>query len=113
VSTQDATIGIGMNVSVGPSGPSGPSRVRVEPNPSFGRVAFVNEPGEAGSGIDAVEILDLQGRVVRTLVPGGAAAARVTWDGRDARGVPVAPGVYQARIRRNGGTEIAHVVLLP
>ena len=112
VSTNDATIGIGVNVSVGPSGPVGPGRVRVEPNPSFGRVAFVSEGG--AGGVEGIEILDLQGRVVRALAPGGvAAAARVTWDGRDAHGVPVAPGVYQARIHRNGGTEIARVVLLP
>ena len=118
VSTADAAIGIGINVGVGPSGPAAPGRVRVEPNPSFGRVAFVSdargEPGEAGSGIVAVEILDLQGRVVRTIAPGAAAATgRLTWDGRDAHGVPVAAGVYQARIHRNGGIESTRVVLLP
>jgi hypothetical protein len=112
VSTNDAVIGIGINVGVGPSGPAVPGRVRVEPNPSFGRVAFVTEAGAAG--VDAVEILDLQGRVVRTLSPGAAAAAgRVTWDGRDAHGAPVAAGVYQARIHRNGRIESARVVLLP
>ena len=113
VSTSDATIGIGVTLGVGPPGPAVPGRVRVEPNPSFGRVAFVSEGG-AGSGLDAVDILDLQGRVVRSLMPGGAAAtARVTWDGRDARGVPVPAGVYQARIHRNGRTELTRVVLLP
>jgi len=116
VSTSDATIGIGITLGVGPSGPAVPGRVRVEPNPSFGRVAFVSD-GEAGSGLDAVDaidILDLQGRIVRSLVPGGAAAAaRITWDGRDARGVPVPAGVYQARIHRNGRTELTRVVLLP
>jgi len=111
VTTSDATIGIGITLGVGPSGPAGPGRVRVEPNPSFGRVAFVSEAGE--SGLDAVDILDLQGRVVRSLVSGGGAAARVTWDGRDARGMPAPAGVYQARIRRNGRTELTRVVLLP
>ena len=111
VSTSDATIGIGVTLGVGPSGPGGPGRVRVEPNPSFGRVAFVSEGG--AGGLDAVEILDLQGRVVRALSPGTAASARMTWDGRDARGVPVAAGVYQARIHRNGRTELTRVVLLP
>src|SRR5215471_11182355 len=98
VSTSDATIGIGVTLGVGPSGPAGAGRVRVEPNPSFGRVAFAIEGGGA-SGLDSVEILDLQGRIVRALAPGGSSsAARMTWDGRDARGVPVAAGVYQARI---------------
>jgi len=111
VSTADATIGIGITLGVGPAGPIGPGRVRVEPNPSFGRVAFVNEGGDAG--LDAIEILDLQGRVVRALVPGGAAAARMTWDGRDAHGVPVPPGVYHARIHRGDQMQLTRVVLLP
>ena len=110
VSTNDATIGIGVNVGVGPRQGS-LARVRVEPNPSFGRVAFVSEGG--AGGVDAIEILDLQGRVVRALSPGAAASARMTWDGRDARGVPVAAGVYQARIHRGVRTELTRVVLLP
>lgn len=112
VSTADAAIGIGITLGVGPSGPPGPGRVRVEPNPSFGRVRFVSEAG-AGS-VTAVEILDLQGRVVRSLVPqGSAAGAGLTWDGRDARGGRVPAGVYQARIHRDGALEITRVVLLP
>ena len=111
VTTADATIGVGITLDVGPAGPVSPGRVRVEPNPSFGRVAFVNEGGDAG--LDAIEILDLQGRVVRALAPGRADAARMTWDGRDAHGVPVAAGVYQARIHRGGRTELTRVVLLP
>jgi hypothetical protein len=112
VSTSDATIGIGVTLGVGPSGPTGPGRVRVEPNPSFGRVAFVSEGG--AGGVDAIEILDLQGRVVRALAPDGSAAeARMTWDGRDERGVSVAAGVYQARIHRGAETELTRVVLLP
>jgi hypothetical protein len=110
VATSDAMIGIGVTLGVGPSGPGAPGRVRVEPNPSFGRVAFVSEGG--AGGLDTVDILDLQGRVVRTLTP-SVTAARVVWDGRDARGAPVRAGVYQARIRRDGRTELTRVVLLP
>jgi hypothetical protein len=111
VTTADATIGIGITLGVGPAGPTGPGRVRVEPNPSFGRVAFVNV-GD-GAGMDAIEILDLQGRVVRALAAGGASTARLSWDGRDARGVPVPAGVYHARIHRGDQTELTRVVLLP
>ena len=86
--------------------------MRVEPNPSFGRVQFVSEG--AGGRVEAVEILDLQGRVVRALAPPAAGAAvRFAWDGRDARGVRVPAGVYQARIHRGGRTELTRVVLLP
>jgi len=112
VSTSDATIGIGVTLGVGPSGPAGSGRVRVEPNPSLGRVAFSIE-GAGAVGLDSVEILDLQGRVVRTLAPSGAAAARITWDGRDAHGVLAPAGVYQARIHHNGQLESTRVVLLP
>jgi len=111
VGTSNATIGIGITLGVGPSGPATPGRVRVEPNPSFGRVEFV---GEGGAAVSAVEILDLQGRVVRALTPADAAAGvRLSWDGRDARGVRVPAGVYQARIHRDGQTQQTRVVLLP
>lgn len=116
VNASDATIGIGVTLGVGPSGTPAPARVRVEPNPSFGRVQFVCDGGGApgGAGVGAVEILDLQGRVVRSLVPaGGAASTRLTWDGRDAQGARVPPGVYQARIHRDGRLELTRVVLLP
>jgi hypothetical protein len=112
VSASNATIGIGVNVGVGPPGSGSPARVRVEPNPSFGRVQFVSEG--AGGRVEAVEILDLQGRVVRALVSASAdTGARLAWDGRDARGVRVPAGVYQARIHRDGRTELTRVVLLP
>ena len=113
VSTNDATIGIGVTLGVTPSGPAGAGHVRVEPNPTLGRVAFSVEGGGT-AGLDSVEILDLQGRVVRALAPGGASpSARITWDGRDAHGALVPAGVYQARIHRNGKLESTRVVLLP
>ena len=117
VQTSDATIGIGINVGVDPGAARPGVRVRVEPNPSFGRVQFVAEdagvPGIAGSGLTQVEIVDLQGRLVRRLGPdwlGGG--ARLGWDGLDAHGVRVAAGVYLAKIRRGGGLQLTRVVLL-
>jgi hypothetical protein len=123
VGSSNATIGIGITLDA--PAPALPGRVRVEPNPSFGRVQFVSEGG-AGA-LEAVEILDLQGRVVRLLAPSGAAGVeRLAWDGRDAHGARLPAGVYQARIRmsmskiaaapgadRDGRTEIKRVVLLP
>jgi hypothetical protein len=51
-----------------------------------------------------LEILDLQGRVVRTLADGTRPAGRHTaeWDGRDRNGAPVAEGLYFARIAGPG-----------
>ena len=114
VQTSDATIGIGVNVGVGPGTPPGIARVRVEPNPSFGRVAFVAEGAAGLSAIQIIQIVDLQGRVVRELVPGApGAGARLAWDGRDERGVRVAAGVYLARIHQGGSIQHTRVVLLP
>ncbi len=111
VQTSDATIGIGINVGVGPGVAVPGVRVRVEPNPGFGRVQFVAE--DAGRGLTQVDIVDLQGRLVRRLGPdwlGGG--ARLGWDGLDAHGVRVAAGVYLAKIRRGGGLQLTRVVLL-
>jgi len=48
-----------------------------------------------------LQVFDLRGRLVRTLVDGPREAGlqRVTWDGRDARGARVASGVYLYRIQ--------------
>src|SRR5436190_213050 len=98
VSSSDATIGIGITLGVGAPGSATPGRVRAAPNPSFGRVEFV---AQGDAAVTAIEILDLQGRVVRALTPADAAAGtRLTWDGRDARGERLPAGVYQARIHR-------------
>jgi len=59
------------------------------PNPFRSRVTFA-----VPSNVDqqAVSIRDAAGRHVRTIAaPDGA---RLTWDGRDATGVPLPPGVY-------------------
>lgn len=55
-----------------------------------------------------VRILDVSGRVIRTLVDGAlpAGAHEVRWDGRDAAGRPVAAGVYWSRVE--SGVEKSH-----
>ena len=112
VVSSDCLIGIGVSVSVGDRGGSLAGRVRIEPNPSRGRVLFVSEG--VGAGISGVEILDLQGRLVKLLVPGReSATGPLAWDGTDARGVRVAAGVYLARIARGDLVEHSRVVLLP
>jgi flagellar hook assembly protein FlgD len=56
----------------------------------------LEQPGEA-----TIQIVDVSGRVVRRLggrsFPGGYSEIR--WDGRDASGHEVAPGVYLAQLR--------------
>jgi len=48
-----------------------------------------------------IDVLDVAGRLVRTLARATFAAGpqRAAWDGRDAAGATVAPGVYRVRVR--------------
>jgi hypothetical protein len=82
------------------------------PNP-FGRETLVEfdlpEPGAL-----RLEILDIQGRVVRTLIdqvwPGGRHS--VTWDGMDDAGRNAAPGVYFVKINAGDFTKTRKVLLM-
>ncbi len=80
------------------------------PNPARGssELAFAL-PAPAAVRLD---VLDVQGRLVRSLVrdelPAGAHAA--AWDGRDGHGSAVAAGVYYARLRLAGPAGTAELV---
>jgi hypothetical protein len=53
----------------------------------------------------ALSVFDASGRLVRALLGGqpcGPGEHEIRWDGRDARGHPVARGVYFARISADG-----------
>jgi len=65
-------------------------------------------PGEASVRMD---VFDAAGRRVRTLATGRrpAGAHEVAWDGRDAAGRTVAPGVYFWRVRADGATRSGKV----
>ena len=76
---------------------------RVAPNPSrdVANLAFTLPAAASAS----IEVIDLAGRRVWTLAGDFAAGAQsVRWNGRDAAGVRVAPGVYFARLTLNGRT---------
>ena len=59
-------------------------------------VLSLSLPGTAHA---AIEIYDLRGRLVRTLLSGqlGAGTHPAVWDGRDGGGTRVASGIYFAR----------------
>ncbi|HXS83312.1 MAG TPA: PA domain-containing protein [Methylomirabilota bacterium] len=76
------------------------------------RVALANAPNPASRATDIVftlaaderielSIYDLSGRTVRSLAKGTFTAGpnTVHWDGTDASGHPVAPGIYLARLK--------------
>jgi hypothetical protein len=76
--------------------------LRADPNPfaQATRVSFVMPV----KGTARLEVLDVTGRSIRTLVNGEAVAGsnQVEWDGRDQHGKQVVSGVYFFRIETNG-----------
>ena len=72
---------------------------RPQPNPASGPVTLSFALPRAAE-VD-VDVLDLQGRVVRSLLHGARSAGRhsLTWDGADDQGRESAPGVYFARVK--------------
>ncbi len=61
-----------------------------------------------------VRVYDARGRAVRVLAEGFLPAGehRLAWDGRDARGVAVAPGLYFCRIETGGAAQTRALVRL-
>jgi hypothetical protein len=91
--------------------PAAPRSGRLDdprPSPSSGRTEFAFAVSR--DGLVRLEVFDLRGRRVRTLVNGWrpAGAARATWDGARDDGAMVAAGVYFVRFTdAAGGTAIA------
>lgn len=83
-----------------------------QPNPSRGTVRF---PFEIGTGAPVrAQILDVSGRRVNELELGRRAAGQheFTWDGHDARGERVAPGVYFIRVLAGQAEHRTRVIVL-
>jgi hypothetical protein len=68
----------------------------------------------ASSGAARLEVFDLAGRRVRTLLEGRAAegASEHVWDLRDANGRPVSSGVYFVRLSTADASSGERVVVL-
>lgn len=84
-----------------------------EPNPFF-RSTLLRYDVPAGGAPVRVDIYDVAGRLVRTLVDaaqsGGGHAVR--WDGRDAAGSAVASGVYLVRLSAGAKRRTGRIVRL-
>ena len=63
----------------------------------------------------ALELYDLGGRLVRTLVRAAQPAGQyqVTWDGRDDHGRRLASGVYFVRLSLGARQQVKRLVILP
>lgn len=102
-------------VAVENFGSDGPNRLVLSPgapNPFDRATSF--EFAVPASGLTTLEIFDVSGRLVRTLVSGDFAAGthRATWNGRDDRGGRAAVGIYFARLSSGEGKVMQRVHLV-
>jgi flagellar hook assembly protein FlgD len=99
-------------VALDPAAPVHTGFVQVAPNP-FRPVTYL-DVGVGTAGRVELRVYDAQGRSVRTLVteilPAGI--HRLAWDGRDAGGRPLPPGIYFARLETDAGAETRKLVRL-
>lgn len=82
------------------------------PNPFATRMILKYQVPRAGAA--ALRVFDPQGRLVRTLVNESSRPAgdyEAMWDGRDAAGTIVRPGLYLVRLDSGGRRAVQRVVL--
>lgn len=91
-------------VGVGPGAPA-PSRITANPNPFRSATRIVGPPGAR------ITIVDPAGRVMRRGTLDGRMGS-LTWDGRDALGRPVRPGLFFVRCGCPAGPRSIKVVRL-
>jgi hypothetical protein len=105
---QILTIVEGSSVSAAPAALVR-DELRIEPNPSRGPVTL--RWARAGAEPGSARVLDLRGRVVRTLAPASGGSAWV-WDGRDDSGHAACAGTYFVVARRGDVTRVGRVTRL-
>ena len=92
--------------------PTGGLALAAGPNPARGAVVIrYHAPATTDSRL---EIVDLAGRVVRTL-PGAHGTAgwhEIAWDGRDGAGRPAGTGAYWVRLALPGEARTVRVLQL-
>jgi hypothetical protein len=111
--TTNSVIEISSLVGV-EGGPGGPAALRLgaEPNPTQGPVAFSIAAVE--DGVQALDVLDLSGRMVRHLSSGWQprGSRRLSWDGTDSGGGRLPAGVYLVRLRAGAHTALTRVTIV-
>ncbi|MGD1048963.1 MAG: FlgD immunoglobulin-like domain containing protein [Candidatus Krumholzibacteriaceae bacterium] len=105
--TPDAVTGVET-----PKAPAASYLAQNYPNPfnPMTRIAF----GLSAPGHVSLRIYDAAGRLVRMLAEGNRPAANFAevWDGKDARGAPVASGIYFCRLDAGSFTQTRKMILL-
>ena len=110
-----ATVGIPTGVEEGPSKRDNLSKFvlnRNLPNP-FHQTTMISF-SLSKKGMTSLEIFDLTGRLVRTLIEAEKEAGnyRVEWNGRDSRGREVPSGIYFYKLTSNEKSLIKKMILL-
>jgi len=83
--------------------------LRLAPNPARGNVTFAWAPNAA---VEALEVLDVQGRVEWRAPAPQLATGSVHWDGHDSSGRSLSAGIYFARWKAGGESRAARLVWL-
>ncbi|MFH1278371.1 MAG: T9SS type A sorting domain-containing protein [Candidatus Eisenbacteria bacterium] len=81
----------------------------ISPNPSGG--ALTIRYGRAATGPSTIQVFDIAGRLVRVLAAPGR-EGNALWDGKDASGRDVGPGVYFVRVSDRAFTDTKRVILV-
>jgi flagellar hook assembly protein FlgD len=103
---------VSMNVGVEPPGASTRFSLDAVPNPFQGLAQISFAHSGDGSVPATISVHDLAGRRITTLHDGPVPAGpqRATWNGRNARGERVPPGVYLIRAAWPGRTLARRIV---
>ncbi len=95
--------------------PGGAEIESTYPNPfnPIVRVRYAVSAGAAGTDI-ALDVLDVRGRLVRSLASGPRPAGRheAVWDGTGATGRRLPSGAYFVRLRSGSGQQIRPITLV-
>ena len=102
-------------LALGVPGPIAPAQItwslRASPNPFASSIALA---WEGSSGPVSIEVLDVRGRIIRSVRPQLAGLAGTwMWRGETAAGRRAPPGVYFVRASRGGQSAVRRVTLLP
>jgi len=92
-----------------------PLTVAAQPNPFNPKTTIRFEIGTKNLGAVAVDVVDVRGRVVRTLLKANVNTTGphvLTWDGTDDNGARVASGIYMVRVLTPGETAVQKVALI-
>lgn len=87
---------------------------RAYPNPTSGGVTVPFALSPEGEGAVRVDVFDVRGRRVRTLLSGRLPAARyeLSWPGVDQSGGRVSPGIYFVRFNAGGDVQTSKITML-